>query len=198
MLGAVGRPFLGILYDLLIPQKKKSFSEIFRSFLHAVLIGCIIVVVSQQFSLIYDVYGQKEREFIKAHDDYVDEECETYKGSSQVRIKKCSEDHIIINSWPIARAISYVTKSWNTCLYLPCNELARNIVDHLQYKIAFILLALAISSYMFNFFGCFKRKSREFYDDFRYRETMNERRREKQYYQSDTAVNFDTDAKKQQ
>jgi hypothetical protein len=199
MLAVVVKPFLCMLYDIFIPQRDESFARIFRRCLHAILIGCIIVVVSQQLSHIYDVYGQKEREFIRATEDYTDEDCAVYRGTSQVRIKKCSEDHIIMNSWPMARAISHVIKGWNTCLYMPCNELAKNIAEQLQYKIAFILLALALSSYLFNFFGCAKRKSKQFYEEFRYRETMKdlERQKQQQYY-PDTTIHFASDVKKQQ
>jgi len=174
MMAAMARPLLGIFYDLFIPQEKKSFSEIFRSFLHAILVGCIVIIASQQLSNLNDAYAQKTEEFERSTRLYEEEQCAYYKGSSQARIKECSELNIIINSWPVARAVSHVVKGWNTCLYLPCNELVRNIADQLQYKIAFILIALALSSYLFNFFSCTKKKSKEFYDKYRLKQTMKD------------------------
>jgi len=174
MIGAIARPLLGIVYDLVIPQEKKSLGEIFRSFLHALLVGCLLIIVSQQVSNLNDAYAQKTEEYARALKLYDEEACAYYKGSSQARLKECSELNIIINSWPLSRAVSHVVKGWNTCLYMPCQELVRNIADQLQYKIAFILIALALSSYLFNFFSCTKKKSKEFYDKYRLKQTMKD------------------------
>ena len=198
MLAAMARPLFGIVYDLIVPQEDKSFSQIFRRFLHAMLVGCILIVVSQQFSNLNDAYAHKTEEFERSTRLYEEEGCAYYKGSSQARIKECSELNIIINSWPLARAISHVVKGWNTCLYLPCQELVRNIADQLQYKIAFILIALALSSYLFNFFSCTKKKSKEFYDKYRLKQTMKDNLEaiESILQKKQTTVSFDQPERK--
>lgn len=194
MIGVVGRSLLSILSDLVFPQGKK-YSEIFRTLLHRLLFGFILVVVSQQISLVYDVYAVKSEEFTRANLLYVDEQCASYKGSSQARIKECSELNIIINSWPFVRAISYVVKGYNSCLYLPCGEIVRNIADQLQYKIAFILIALALFSYSFNLIGCTKKKGKDLVDKYRWRQTMAEiqalQQKQEQYSKLNT-VDFNT------
>lgn len=197
MITAVVRPLLGIFYDLLIPQEKKSLHEIFRSFLHAILFGCIVVMLSQQISLLNDLYAEKGEEFTRATKLYVEEQCEFYRGSSQARIKECSELNIILNSWPIVRALSAVVKTWNTCLYMPCNELMRNVAEHLQYKIAFIVIALAIASYLFNFFSCTKKKSKEWIDKYRFKKTMEDMAAFDQAMKQHHTVNFGSHVKTQ-
>ncbi len=174
MVAPIVKGVLGIFYDMLIPQEKKSFNEILRSTLHCILFGCIMVVVSQQITLLNDLYAMKQEEYVRSGALYVEEQCASYKGSSQARIRECSDLSIIINSWPIARAISVLVRGWNTCLYMPCNELVRNIADQLQYKIAFIIIALAISSYLFNFFSCIKTKSSEFKEKYRIKQAYKD------------------------
>lgn len=172
MLAVICRPVVDTLYNFWLPQEKRSLSEQLRLFLHAILISCILVVVSQQLTLLTEVYPQKTEEYTRAKSLYIEEQCAFYKGSSQARLRECSELNIVINSWPLVRAVTHVVRGWNTCLYMPCNELVRNIADQLQYKIAFILIALALSSYLFNFFSCIKKKPKKWIDDYRWKQTM--------------------------
>lgn len=169
MMRAVVGPVMGVFCDLLVPQQKKSIGEIFRSFLHALLFTCIVVIVSQQVTLLGEIRAQKMEEYERAATLY-SEEC-PYTRSSPARLKECSDLNIILNSWPMMRALSLLVKGWNSCLYMPCNEMVRHITNDLSYKIAFILIALGITSYVFNFFNCFKKKSKEWTDKYRYKET---------------------------
>ena len=174
MIGVIARPLLGFFYELLVPQKGESFSQIFRRLLHGIFISCLLIIVSQQVVLFHDAYAQKTEELSRSINLYTEEQCVSYKGSSQARIKECSELNIIINSWPIIRAASHVVKSWHSCIIQPCNELARNIADHLQYKIGFLLIMLAIASYIYNIIGCTKKKSKDWYEKLRLKQTLRD------------------------
>ena len=172
MITTLGRPLIGVICDLV--GADKSYSAIFRRFLHAILLSLFAVMVSQQISLVYDVYGQKSEEYTRSNTLYIDEQCAFYKGSSQARIKECSELYIIIHSWPFVRAVSHVIKSWQSCVYCPCSDIVRNVADHLQYKIAFIVIALALFSYSYNLIGCTKKKTKEYVDKYKWKQTMAE------------------------
>jgi len=169
MLRAFVTPVIGVFYDVFIPQEKKSVSEICRSFLHAIVFACVVVVITQQVSLLGDIYAQKGEEYQRAYILY-SAEC-PYNGASPARLKECSDLNIILNSWPAARAASQLVKGWNSCLYMPCNELVTHISNGLPYKIAFALITLGIASYMLNFFNCAKKKSKECLDKYRLKET---------------------------
>lgn len=174
MAGAIARPLLTFLYELFVPQKEASLNQIVRRFLHGILFSFIIIVASQQLALFYDAYAQKTEDYNGAVRLYAEEECAFYKGSSQARIKECSELNIIINAWPVTRAISHVIRGWNSCGFSPCQELARNIADHIQYKIGFLLIALALASYIYNFIGCTKKKGKDMYDKYRLKQTFKD------------------------
>lgn len=169
MLRAFVSPVIGVFYDLLIPQENKSFSKIFRSFLHAIVFACVVVVVTQQISSLGDLYAHKGEEYQRAYTLYT-AEC-PYNGASAARLKECSDLNIILNSWPAMRAVSQLVKGWNSCLYMPCDELITHIANGLPYKIAFALITLGLASYCLNFFNCAKKKSKEYLDKHRLKET---------------------------
>lgn len=163
-------PLIQLVYDVLVPQQRKSISEIFRSLLHAILLTCIVVVVTQQVSLLSDLYGQKTEEYERAYKLY-SEEC-PYHGSSPARLRECSELNIIINTLPILRAISHLVKGWNSCLYMPCSDLAYGIANNLFYKVLFFCVGLAMLSYAFSFFRWGNSKTKAWGDKYRYKETI--------------------------
>lgn len=169
MLRAFVAPVVGVFYDILVPQQKKSASEICRSFLHGIVLTCLVVVITQQVSLLGDLYAQKGEEYQRASSLYR-QEC-PYNGASPARLKECSDLNIILHSWPLMRAASLLVKGWNTCLYMPCEELVTNIANGLPYKIAFALITLGIASYLLTFFNCAKKKSKECLDKHRLKET---------------------------
>lgn len=169
MLRAFVTPVVGVFYDIFIPQEKKSFGEIFRSFLHAIVFACFVVVLTQQVSSLGDLYAQKGEEYERAYSLY-SAEC-PYSGASAARLRECSDLNIIINSWPMVRAVSQLVKGWNSCLYMPCNDLVTHIANGLPYKIAFALITLGVVSYVLNFFNCVKKKSKDYVDKYRLKET---------------------------
>ena len=165
MLRTAAGPVMGMIYDLLVSQQKKSIGEIFRTFINAFFLACLIAMVTQQIMLFGELRAQKVEEYDRAFALY-SEEC-PYTRSSPARLKECSDLKIIINSWPTTRAFSHLVKGWNTCLI----DLAKNVTNDLSYRIVFVLLALAITNYVFNFFKCFKKKSKEWTDKYRCKET---------------------------
>jgi hypothetical protein len=139
--------------------------EIFRTFLSTFFFACLVAVATQQVMLLGEIRAQKVEEYDRALSLY-SEEC-PYTRSSPARLKECSDLKIIINSWPTTRAFSQLVKGWNTCLY----DVARHVTNDLSYRIVFVLIALALTNYVFNFFKCFKKKSKEWTDKYRCKET---------------------------
>lgn len=170
-------PFLKFSVELFFPRENETLGDMVKRLLRGIVFACLIVVLSQQLMFFWDLYKQKEQERLSAHSFHIEENCEFYRGPSQLRRDECARNNIILNTWPLTRALTHLVRSWNSCLYMPCGEAVRHIASHLEYKIAFILFSLGVASYIANFFTCFKRKSIEFGDKMRYKKTMQEQMR---------------------
>lgn len=170
-------PFLKFCVEVFFPRENESMTEMIKRFLRGIVFACLLVVLSQQMMFFWDLYKQKEQERLSAQSFHIEENCDFYRGPSQLRRDECARNNIVLNTWPLTRALTQLVRSWNTCLYMPCGDLARNIASHLEYKIAFILFSLGLVSYIANFFTCFKRKSVEYGDKIRFKKTQQEQMR---------------------
>ncbi len=153
--------FVSFLYNCL-PKKNQTITESIQYALHLFLIGCILVVFTQQITHTLDIYYSSQQEYLDALKLYTDENCTMYRGSSRARLQECSELNTIIKTSIIMRTLIRVTQSWNSCIYLSCTDLVNAICSHLQYKIALVLILLAIISYSMKVFRCTKKKSKDY------------------------------------
>lgn len=170
-------PFMKFCVEVFFPRENETLSDMVKRLLRGIVFACVLVVLSQQLMLFWDLYKQKEQERLSAWSFHVEESCADYRGPSQLRRDECARNNIILNTWPLTRAVTHLVRSWNSCLYMPCGDLVRQIATHLEYKIAFILFSLGVASYVANFFACFKRKSIEYSDKLRYKKTQQEQLR---------------------
>ena len=109
-----------------------------------------------------DTYYATQQEYRNAKKLYSEEDCSIYRGSSRARLHECSELNTIIQTSVIMRTLIKVTQGWNSCIYLSCTDLLTIIGNQLQYKIALVLVTLAIISYSMKLFRCTKKKSKDY------------------------------------
>ncbi len=153
--------FISFVFNCL-PKKNQTMGESIQYALHLFLCGCILVIVTQQITMTVDTYYTTLQEYRNAVKLYAEEDCATYRGSSRARLQECSELNIIIRSSVYARTLIRVTQGWNSCIYLSCSDLLIAVSNHLQYKIALVLISLAIISYSMKIFRCTKKRSKDY------------------------------------
>lgn len=167
-------PILSFLWNCIgAPRNKnKNFTEVFSNACRTLLTTLIVIAISREAMNLYEMTLEQQQERIKATRLYYEEECATYRGSSQARINECHRNNMIMNTWPITLAIIRLVNTWESCLYLPCTDLARNVADHFIYKVAAILVAVALFSYVFKGFMFTKKKSKDVVDQWRLLNTI--------------------------
>jgi hypothetical protein len=110
-----------------------------------------------------EIYHREDQLYKDALKFYQAERCATYDGTSRGLRQECSDRNIIIHTSTLSRTLIRVSSGWNSCLYMPCGDLLHAVSSQLQYKIAFLLVVLAFTSYAFNLFKCTKKKSSELF-----------------------------------
>jgi hypothetical protein len=153
--------FISFIFNCL-PKKNQTLGESIQYALHLFLCGCVLVIITQQITLTIDTYYTTVQEYRNAVKLYADEDCATYRGSSRARLQECSELNTIIRSSVYARTLIRVTQGWNSCIYLSCSDLLTAVSNHLQYKIALVLISMAIISYSMKIFRCTKKRSKDY------------------------------------
>ncbi len=153
--------FVSFIYNCL-PKKNQTITESIQYALHLFLMGCVLVIVTQQLTHTLDIYHLSHQEYRDAVKLYAEEGCAHYKGSSRARLQECSELNTIIMTSITTRTLIRVTQSWNSCIYLSCTDLVNAICTQLQYKIALVLVLLAVISYSMKIFRCTKKKSKDY------------------------------------
>lgn len=153
--------FISFIFNCL-PKKNQTIGESIQYALHLFLCGCVLVIITQQITLTIDTYYTTVQEYRNAVKLYADEDCATYRGSSRARLQECSELNTIIRSSVYARTLIRVTQGWNSCIYLSCSDLLTAVSTHLQYKIALVLISMAIISYSMKIFRCTKKRSKDY------------------------------------
>lgn len=145
-----------------LPKKNQTITESIQYALHFFLMGCVLIVVTQQLTNTLDIYYTNQQEYRDAVKLYAEEDCLHYRGSSRARLQECSELNTIIKTSIVVRTLIRATQSWNSCIYLSCTDLVTAIGTQLQYKIALVLVLMAIISYSMKIFRCTKKKSKDY------------------------------------
>lgn len=145
-----------------LPRKDQSIGDIFRYALHSFLLSCVVIIATQQMTLTMDVYHQSVQERIDAATLYEQEQCNMGNIRGRARIQDCSEWNITLQTTPFVRTLIKVSRGWNSCVYMPCSDLFIVICSNIQYKIAFLLIAMALISYSVKLFRCGKKKSQDY------------------------------------
>lgn len=165
--------FISFLYNCL-PKKNQTITESIQYALHLFLMGCVLVIITQQLTHTLDIYYSSQQEYRDAVKLYAEEDCAIYRGSSRARLQECSELNTLIKTSIIARTLIRVTQSWNSCIYMSCTDLVDAVCTQLQYKIAVFLVLLAIISYSMKIFRCTKKKSKDYLHKKQYELTLDQ------------------------
>lgn len=161
-------------------RRDASWSDTIRAALHTFFLGCCFVVLVQQCSLATEMYQSAKQAHLDARRIYLEEDCARYSGASRARLAECSEMAVLINTWPLVRALTRLTQSWHSCLFMSCGDLIVAVSQQLQYKIVLVLLALALTSYVARLFQCTKKKSQKLVSAKRLAATLDHLRKQEE------------------
>lgn len=152
-------------WNLFLFKRGDSPTDHVRKVLHTLFLGWLLIVLSQQLALYYEIYNEKLAQYAHTQQMWHEEECATYSGRSVARQEECRQWAIILANSPCVTALSTLVGQWNSCLTMSCTELVLTISNNLQYKLLVILLSLAVASYLWKFLSCTRKKYRDFSDD---------------------------------
>ncbi len=163
-------PLVTFLWNLLPQRQHRSAGETLQFALHSFLWACALLLLGTQLSHTLDTYQRAQQEYRDALRIYHVEACATYNGPMDAKAQACSALSIVIQAWPLSRALIQVTRDWRIGL---ASALVA-VTEQLQYKVALALLALALCSYAWKLFRCGKEKSVKAWHKKRYEETEKE------------------------
>lgn len=146
-------PLVGFLWNLL-PRRGQSTSEVLQCALHSFFWACVLVLVASQATHALDTYHHARQEYSDALYVYSKEQCANYPGPMQPKLRECSRLNMLIQTWPMSRALIRVTQDWRLGLQQAVAALAENM----YYKAVLLLFALALCSYAWKLMRCGKEK----------------------------------------
>lgn len=132
----------------------------------------IFVIVSQQLILVNSTWSVKLVEHEQANREYTQLMCNQMKTTNTQFINECERLSIVMRISPLNAAVTDVINKWNSCLMMPCTQLAHTISSHYEYMLLFLLVSLGFAYYAHLLFNMTLDKSIEFQDRLRARDTL--------------------------
>ena len=147
-------PLAGFLWNLL-PRRGQTTSEVLQCALHSFFWACVLVLVASQATHALDTYHHARQEYSDALYVYNKEQCQNYPGPMEAKMRECSRLNMLIQTWPLSRALIRVTQDWRAGLHHALVAVAENM----YYKVILLLFALALCSYAWKLARCGKEKA---------------------------------------
>lgn len=174
----------GTVNDSCVPCKaepvkrfsKKTISSIFMLAVRMAMAWSFFVVVTQQLALVNSTWSTKLTQYEQAIKEYSLHQCGQMKTTNIQFITECERLNIVMRVSPLMAAITSVINGWNSCLTMPCTQLAHTIANHYEYKLLFLLVSFGFIYYAFKFFLIGKDRSIEFQDMVRAERTRQYKR----------------------
>ena len=147
-------PLMAFLWNLL-PRRGQNTAEVLQYALHSFFWACVLMLVASQATHALDVYHHTRQEYSDAQYVYNKDQCATYTGPMQAKMRECSRLNMLLQTWPASRALIRVMHDWRLGLY----QAVVTVGENMYYKLVLLLFALALCSYAWKMARCGKDKA---------------------------------------
>lgn len=155
-----------------LSEKDKTSWKIFIIVVKTVMISSCLIVVFQQLLLFNATWNDKITEYENKIKEYDIHRCATMRTTNIQFIEECDRLAVIIRTSPMMRALTKVAYGWNSCLTMPCTQLAHTIANSTEYKLLFLLVSFGTLYYLYQFLVMTREKTNDIKERIRAKSTM--------------------------
>ena len=160
-----------LIYEALL-QKDKSPRKIGMFIVRTATFSMFGIFLMQQALLINATWSKTIVEYNNAVTEYEYHQCAGMRSTNRQILTECDRLSATLKTHPFVTAFTEVVYGWNTCITMPCSQLAHTIAQSLEYKILTVLVSLCLFSYIYHFFMVTREKTTNIQDFLRDKHTQ--------------------------